>query len=76
MFITSNPGNASSATITKSVFMRLTSVMLATGLARSTIYKLIAARQFPAQVRLTGRAVGWRRTDVESWTEARQAATH
>ena len=46
MFITSNPGDASSATITKSVFMRLTSVMLATGLARSTIYELMAAKQF------------------------------
>ena len=76
MFITSNPGDASSATITKSVFMRLTSVMLATGLARSTIYELMAAKQFPAPVRLTGRAVDWRRTDVELWTEARQAATH
>jgi prophage regulatory protein len=47
-----------------------------TGLGRSTIYRLIAANQFPAPVRLTGRAVGWRSTDIDRWSSALVAATH
>jgi prophage regulatory protein len=46
------------------------------GLGRSTIYRLIASRDFPAPVKLAGRAVGWRRTDLERWSAARQATSH
>lgn len=54
-----------------STFLRMRSVVQITGLARSTIYRLVASKQFPAQVRLSQRAVGWRRSDVQSWNESR-----
>ncbi|MEO8080662.1 MAG: AlpA family phage regulatory protein [Caldimonas sp.] len=47
--------------------MRLLSIVSGTGLVRSTIYKP-AQHQFPAPVQLGGRAVGWRRGDIERWT--------
>ncbi len=53
------------------VFLRLPSVVRMTGLARSTIYKLRAQHQFPAPVHLGGRAVGWRRVDIERWSADR-----
>jgi len=56
--------------------MRMTGVMQATGLARSTIYKLMAAKKFPEAVHLTGRAVAWRRSDIETWTSSRPSSTH
>lgn len=57
-------------------FLRLPSVVRRTGLARSTIYRLIALRKFPSPVKLAGRAVGWRRTDLDQWSEARPSASH
>jgi len=50
---------------------RLPDVMARTGLSRSTIYNLISAGQFPAQVNLGPRAVGWVENEVEDWIEAR-----
>lgn len=51
--------------------LRLPEVMARTGLSRSTIYIQIAAGEFPAQVALTARAVGWRESDIEAWINAR-----
>ena len=51
--------------------MRLQQVMQVTGLARSTIYKLIARGEFPSSVKLTARAVGWRSYDVDRWISSR-----
>jgi len=48
-------------------------VMRMTGLGRSTIYRLIADQKFPSPVRLGRRAVAWRRTDLDRWSEARPA---
>jgi prophage regulatory protein len=47
--------------------MRLPAVLQATGLARSTVYRLIAEHAFPAPVKLAKRAVGWRHDDVWQW---------
>lgn len=47
--------------------LRLPTVMQATGLCRSTIYKLVAEKEFPAPVQLTARALAWRQGDVERW---------
>ena len=58
------------------LLLHMSSVIQVTGLARSTIYKLIAADQFPAPVCLVGRAVAWRRADVERWSAARPTVTH
>ena len=41
------------------------------GLARSSLYSLIAANQFPRPVQLSVRAVGWREADVNAWLESR-----
>jgi prophage regulatory protein len=57
-------------------FLRLPSVVRRTGLGRSTIYKLIAEHKFPSPVRLSGRAVGWRCSDLDRWSEARPTISH
>ena len=48
--------------------LRLPSVVLLTGLSRSTIYQMISEHRFPRPVRLGTRAVAWRRSDLEQWT--------
>jgi prophage regulatory protein len=58
------------------VFLRMPTVMRMTGLGRSTIYRLIANRKFPSPVRLGPRAVAWRRTDLDQWSEARPVIAH
>ena len=51
-------------------------VMRMTGLGRSTIYRLIADDKFPCPVRLGLRAVAWRRTDLDQWSQARPVVSH
>ena len=58
------------------VLLRLRAVMHVTGLSRSTLYRLIADGQFPRPVRLGARAVAWRRSDVDAWSEARPVTAH
>ena len=57
-------------------FLRMPSVIRRTGLGRSTIYRLIAEQKFPSPVKLAGRAVGWRRADLDRWSEARPSTAH
>lgn len=52
-------------------FLRLPDVMRVTGLARSTVYRLMAEDGFPAPCRLGRRAVGWRSDDIARWSAAR-----
>ena len=54
-----------------SPFLRMWAVTRMTGLGRSTIYRLVAQDKFPSPVRLANRAIAWRRTDLERWSEAR-----
>jgi len=54
--------------------MRLPAVLLATGLTRSSLYRLMAQRAFPTPVKLAKRSVGWRQHDVREWNEARPQA--
>ena len=56
--------------------LRLPEVMRLTGLGRSTIYRLLAAGQFPSPVQLSVRAVGWRRSAVDNWTAERPQVSH
>ena len=63
-------------TATTALLLRIGTVVSITGLARSTIYRLVADAKFPPPVRLTKRAVGWRRIDVERWSDARQIAPY
>ena len=67
----SNP--LDNSVVSPTALLRLPNVIQTTGLGRSTIYKLVALKKFPAPVRLTGRAVGWRLADVERWTTERPA---
>jgi len=47
--------------------MRRKEVIEKTGLARSTIYKLISQGEFPKQVELGARSVGWVDEEIEEW---------
>ena len=51
--------------------MRLSEVLNAVGLARSTIYKLVGRGAFPRPVAVGGKAVRWRASEVSEWIEAR-----
>lgn len=51
--------------------LRRQQVLALTGLARSTLYKLVSEQGFPAPVRLTGRAVAWDSQAVDAWIESR-----
>jgi prophage regulatory protein len=53
------------------VILRLTAVKMRTGLSRSSIYSWIAKGQFPAQVSLGARAVGWVESEVDEWLSRR-----
>jgi prophage regulatory protein len=53
---------------------RLHEVENLTGLKRSTIYRGVKSGEFPAQVKLGARAVGWRSTDIEAWANSRPTA--
>ena len=68
--------NASVPEAQSAPLMRMPTVIRWTGLARSTIYRLIAEQKFPAPVVLSTRAVAWRRADLERWSEGRPRATH
>lgn len=59
-----------------SLFLRLPAVMKLTGLGRSTIYRMVADRRFPSPVRIASRAIAWRRTDLDRWSESRPPVTH
>jgi prophage regulatory protein len=51
--------------------LRIRQVMAKTGLARSTIYFLIALNKFPRPVRLGERAVGWLESSIDAWIQRR-----
>jgi prophage regulatory protein len=57
-------------------FLRTPSVMHMTGLGRSTIYRMMAEQRFPSPVKLSTRAVAWRREDLDRWSEDLKAASH
>ena len=52
--------------MTRPRFLRLSSVSDRTGLSKTTIYKKICDGSFPAQIRLSERAVGWGSIPVRS----------
>ena len=71
-----SPNSSAAVPTAFALRLRMGAVMQVTGLARSTIYKLIAEDKFPQPVQLTGRAVAWRRADLERWSAARPTVTH
>ena len=53
--------------------LRLKQVINCTGLARSTIYKLMDEQSFPKQVSLGARGVAWVEGEVQDWIKGRMA---
>jgi prophage regulatory protein len=51
--------------------LRLNAVKEATGLSTASIYKAIAAGQFPRSVAISSRARGWLDSDIQQWIEER-----
>jgi prophage regulatory protein len=58
------------------LFARLPAVIQATGLGRSTIYRLVASSAFPRPVHLGPRAIAWRWSDLEQWSATRAIRQH
>jgi len=52
-------------------FLRLDVVMLKTGLARSTVYKLMSLGDFPLPVKLTGKSIAWASNEIDFWISNR-----
>lgn len=55
--------------------LRLRAVMAATGLSRSSLYRLIKANLFPEAIPLSPKAVGWAKSEVDAWVMARVTAS-
>jgi prophage regulatory protein len=53
---------------------RMGTVIKLSGLSRSSIYRLEALGLFPARVKLSGSAVGWRSDEIHSWITSRKTA--
>lgn len=51
--------------------LRLPQVSAMTGLARSTIYALVADGEFPAPFKLTAGTSAWLESSVQKWIKAR-----
>lgn len=73
---TAAPTKPSPAADLQPLLLRMPTVVRLTGLGRSTIYRLIAANEFPSPVRLSPRVVAWRREELDQWSEACTRATH
>lgn len=53
--------------------LKLTEVTTITGLAKSTIYKLVSEDLFPKQIKLTSFSSGWIKSEVDQWIDERIA---
>jgi prophage regulatory protein len=51
--------------------LRLRAVQDWTGLSRSMIYALMQSGDFPKNIPLGSRAVGWLEADIQAWIESR-----
>lgn len=55
--------------------LRLPEVMEATGLGKTTIYRLMANGQFPKQIKLSQMVVAWPESVISEWLEERRKAS-
>ena len=51
---------------------RLPEVLDLTGLCRTSVYRALAAKDFPVPIMLGKRAVGWRESELMDWVQTRQ----
>ncbi len=56
------------------IIWRLPQTLAVTGLTKSTLYRLARLGKFPKPVKLSERASGWKRSDVEAWINSRETA--
>lgn len=56
------------------ILERLSQVTARTGLCRSSLYRAIAAGDFPKPIKLGERASAWSAAEVDAWIAARIAA--
>jgi prophage regulatory protein len=68
---TSDEPLVASSDLSLPIFLRVQTVVRMTGLARSTIYEMMAKERFPKQVRIGSRAVAWRSADLVEWSKGR-----
>lgn len=54
--------------------LRLPDVLKAVCLSRSTLYLMVSEGRFPRPIKLGGRAVAWRESDVDAWLASREVA--
>lgn len=52
--------------------LRLPVVKNRTGMSRSSIYAAIADGNFPKQIKLGSRAVGWLESEIDNWIKSLQ----
>jgi len=52
-------------------FLRLADVQRRVLFSRSTIYLMISRGEFPKQISLGARAVGWLKSEIDQWVESR-----
>ncbi len=50
--------------------LKLNDVKELSGLSRSSIYAAMSRGEFPSQVKLGPRAVGWLQADIDAWIAA------
>ena len=55
--------------------LRREDVEVRTGLARSSIYRLMRLGRFPEPLRIGDRAVRWPASEIDRWLESRPRAT-
>lgn len=58
------------------LILRLPEVIKITGLSRSSIYLMANNGEFPKQIALGKRSVGWVKAEIENWINQKQAARH
>jgi prophage regulatory protein len=44
------------------------------GLSKWTVFNLMKVGDFPQPIQSTGKAIGWRASDIEKWVNDRQSA--
>lgn len=54
--------------------LRLPAVKKMTGLPTSTIYYMMAKKEFPQSIKLGYRSVGWLQADIEAWITSKTQA--
>ena len=56
----------------ESQILRCPEVVKLTGLSKATLYRAVHAGEFPRPVRLSKRAIGWRKESIQRWLETRE----